>query len=438
MDQSCTDYAWGKRSVSATGLFSWDGAPGDRCWNLVNFCVAHTPKPRRPSPVWRCTDKIGFQQAVIDDMPAEFTSVDHFHDFVASKMSAFESNISAKARIRTWEPFAIKELRRRIRICLDPARADTMRMRLFNVRVAWAKRRDDARTENELRHRRLKSKKLGNLFPYNSLEVDGIPTVEQELWPCEVVNEFERRWKQSETWDRDLMECQGALSDHAVTVTAYEVRACLNEMTRKARRDIHSVSVEAISLVHKLCVPLAVLCSHVLSSDSWASQLKTHGRVRCKVAGSSKVSDSRGILPMERLAELCHRLWISKCSSILQAFSKRNQTDCLMLGSGRGSGTAEVSFAQMLVLEKGRDRHNAGGIAQADIKQHHDSVPWGATVRGLVSAGVELSWASAGIRLHRCPKVYLKVGRFWTLVIRRSRGVHIGASSAALLARGCR
>ena len=56
-------------------------------------------------------------------------------------------------------------------------------------------------------------------------------------------------------------------------------------------------------------------------------------------------------------------------------------------------------------------------------------------MRGLFRLGLDVGEAGAGIRLHRCPQVILKIGQICTRPITRSRGLLTGANTASVLAR---
>ena len=75
-----------------------------------------------------------------------------------------------------------------------------------------------------------------------------------------------------------------------------------------------------------------------------------------------------------------------------------------------GGQPADIAFCAAQVLEKARDRRNEGAIAQADIATYHDVVKWSTTCSGLLRRGIARNWVSACLRLHRCPKVVLKIG----------------------------
>ena len=84
----------------------------------------------------------------------------------------------------------------------------------------------------------------------------------------------------------------------------------------------------------------------------------------------------------------------------VEACSSDRGVKTILLGSGKGSQTQDVTFTASQVLEKARDRHNAGAVAQADIQKFHDCVPWGFVLKGLLGRGIPQGWARAALRLH--------------------------------------
>ena len=118
---------------------------------------------------------------------------------------------------------------------------------------------------------------------------------------------------------------------------------------------------------------------------------------------------------------------------MLDAESARKGLNVLVSGGSRGSQTQDITFTMAQVLEKARDRHDAGAIAQADIEKFHDHVPWGFTLKGLLSRGISEAWARAALRLHRCPRVVLRVGHSLTRTLERTRSVLTGSASSGML-----
>ena len=144
---------------------------------------------------------------------------------------------------------------------------------------------------------------------------------------------------------------------------------------------------------------------------------------------------TRGLLPQTVLLNLLNRIIIMNVGPLLDSASVASGVHRYILGATKGNQTQDITFSCAQVLEKGRDRHNAAAVAQADIAKFHDCVPWGFTLKALIGRSVPIEWACAALRVHRMPKVHLRVGRAATRVLERTRGVLTGAASSGMLAR---
>ena len=143
---------------------------------------------------------------------------------------------------------------------------------------------------------------------------------------------------------------------------------------------------------------------------------------------------NKGLLPQTVLLKIMNRIVMSKLGPFIDAASERYGFSNVVLGGVRGSQPQDISFTVSQVLETGRDRSK---VAQADVEKLHDYVPWGVTLKGLLSRQVPPAWAHAALRLHRLPNVVLRVVASTTQSLERTRGVLTGAASSGMLSRIC-
>ena len=179
----------------------------------------------------------------------------------------------------------------------------------------------------------------------------------------------------------------------------------------------------ALRMVPEVAQPLAVLAGKLLSSDEGWENMSIQGFVKGKARGPIPVSKTRGLLPQTVLLNILNKLVMGRLGPTLDAESVRRGVNALVSGGSRGSQTRDITFTIAQVLEKARDRHDGGAVAQTDIEKFHDHVPWGFVLKGLLSRGISDAWARAALRLHRCPKVVLRVGPSCTCTLERSRSV---------------
>ena len=433
---SFIDHCFVPLTSRATGTIVWDEIVGDHAWIDLALNIADM-RVRRKRTTWKCSNPHDFRLDVLATMPTSFTSPHHFECFVAAKVEQYQSPLSARQRRLMWEPFAIKDLRARIRNCTEESVRVTLCQRLFKARVAWAKNRDIIATEKEVKAKRQRSVKRVNLFPLTEVQIDGVAQQDPDLWAAEAEKDFGMRWTQHQQADQDLFNELSGSVPASVVVYEFEVWRAIDQLKKPWALDHAGVCAAALRMVPEMAEPLSRLAAWVLSSDEEWDQISVQGFVKGKERGCIPMSKTRGLLPQTVFLNILNRIVMGRIGPILDAASESLGVKDLMLGGAKGSQPQNITFASSQVLEKGRDRHDAAAVAQADVEKFHDCVPWGFTLKALLARKVPDEWARAALRLHRCPRVQLRVGSATTRVLERSRSVLTGAASSGMLARLC-
>ena len=144
---------------------------------------------------------------------------------------------------------------------------------------------------------------------------------------------------------------------------------------------------------------------------------------------------TRGLLPQTALLKFLNRIVLNVVNPFLDSWSSEHGLNHCLMGSGKGKQTRDFVFVANSILEKGRDRRGAAGIAGGDIQKCHDVIPWGQTLRGLKRRNVPHEWANALIRLHRCLVVNMVAASCKVLALERTRSALTGSPSAGPAAR---
>ena len=141
----------------------------------------------------------------------------------------------------------------------------------------------------------------------------------------------------------------------------------------------------------------------ILSDDSaWGSIVQT-GNVKGKVLSPVTPSQTRGMVLQLVTLQLCNYLILNRILPKLDAYARDLDVEGVVLGCGKGGDTMDICFSMTQVLEKARDRMNAGAVAIADVRKCHDEVHWGQALAGALRRGFEHDDAVALLRLHRLP-----------------------------------
>jgi hypothetical protein len=433
-DPSYIDHCFFPITAHASGDIVWDEVIGDHAWIDVVLHISDRRVRRKPT-TWKCLDLHAYREDVIQSLPETFNSSEHFEVFFADKMEAHKSPLSARQRRKYWEPFAIKNLRARIRNSTDEVTRVTLSQRLFKERVAWAKNRDVLAKEQDLKQKRHRGVKRQMLVPLTEILIDDTPQVDPTLWASEAETDFQSRWRQDKQADLALFEALDGSLPASMVVYDSDVWRAIDQLKKPWALDRAGVCAAALRLVPEVAQPVASLASLLLSSDDEWEHVVVEGFVKGKERGLIPMSKTRGLLPQTVLLNILNRIVMGRISPHLDAASERLGVKNIILGGGKGSQPQDITFATAQVLEKGRDRMNAGAVAQSDIEKFHDRVPWGFTLKGLLSRQVPEAWARAALRLHRCPRVHLRVGSVSTRTLERTRSVLTGSPSAGMLAR---
>ena len=435
-DPSYIDHCFIPVASHASGAIVWDEVIGDHAWIDVVLNIADRRVRRKPT-TWKCRDLHAYREDVLSSLPAFFESAGHFEKFFSGKVEEHRSPLSARQRRKIWEPFSIKVLRAQIKNSTDESERVSLSQRLFKERVAWAKNRDVLAAAQEVKAKTRKSVKRQRLFPLTEIEIDGVLQTDPASWASDAESDFESRWRQEVLSDLAMFEDLDGSMPASVVVYDSDVWRAIDALKKPWVLDHAGVCGAALRLVPEVAEPLAILASLLLSSDSEWDEISVQGFVKGKERGQIPMSKTRGLLPQTVLLNVLNRIVMAKIGPRLDAASEHLGVKNLILGGAKGSQPQDITFTVAQVLEKGRDRHDAAAVAQSDIEKFHDTVPWGFTLKALLSRQVPEEWARAALRVHRCPRVQLRVGSEMTRNLERSRSVLTGSPSAGMLARLC-
>ena len=137
--------------------------------------------------------------------------------------------------------------------------------------------------------------------------------------------------------------------------------------------------------------------------------------------------------------QIASQVVLAHLSPKMDEWSERHGLSGVVLGTGKGGQTRDVTFFVTQVLEKARDNFNKGALAVADIRKCHDELPWAAAFQaafqGALRRGISKDDACAFLRLHRMPRILFEVDGRSTRILQRTRGALTGSSSASAMAR---
>ena len=165
--------------------------------------------------------------------------------------------------------------------------------------------------------------------------------------------------------------------DAPVVVYERDLWNAIQQLKKPWVRDHVGVCSAALRLVPEVAQTLAVLICRVAACDQQFDGVFIQGFVQGKRRGKIPMSKTHGLLPQPVFLNIVNRLIIAKGGPFIDEASLAYDISTCILCSFKGSQPQDVSFSMLHVLETARDRHDSAAVAQADVEQFHDTLPWG-------------------------------------------------------------
>lgn len=169
---------------------------------------------------------------------------------------------------------------------------------------------------------------------------------------------------------------------------------------------------------------------------TWAGLTAT-GYASSKVKDCPRSNQLRLILPMPALVYLLHSTVTQVIKPYMVQHSVMRNTADHILANTPNSQVQDVVWAVRRTLEIGADRRGCAAVAQADVSQQFDRLPWGRSFVALLRRGVPIPWARAAIRCQAEPQIKAMFTALpgTTPVIDRDAGYLTGSPLSAIMSR---
>ena len=173
-------------------LSSCEGAPGDHCWLSwsIQFRTCWRSQLARR---WHC-NFAQFQADMDSNCPDSFRDWQQAQQWLVSRMESSTVRHSRRLRRLFWEPFAVKDLRRRIRIATDDHDRNDLSKQLFELRRRVAADRELIELRGDASFGKRIHKRPNNLFPVTEFVSGDVVSRSSDELAAAMTSEFERRW----------------------------------------------------------------------------------------------------------------------------------------------------------------------------------------------------------------------------------------------------
>ena len=181
--------------------------------------------------------------------------------------------------------------------------------------------------------------------------------------------------------------------------------------------------------------PILALIENCLNDSSYMRQIEIHGVFKSKVAGTPSTEKLRSLLPQAAILSYMNLIVAVELEHVVNIVMPRHPG--IYVGGGtRGTQTLDIGSTITLSLEKMIESKSHGGIAQADVYKYYDEIDLLVMINRLVTnCRVPEALVAAAIRLQVDPFTIFHLRDKTFPVGRRTKGVHTGSQTAAILGR---
>ena len=173
--------------------------------------------------------------------------------------------------------------------------------------------------------------------------------------------------------------------------------------------------------------------SNVLASHSLMTEFVVSASAFGKTSNVSPVADVRVIVPLPALMQLADVILSKRLDSFLGCCWP---PDLAIMECARPkTQVMDIAFAASMFVEKDLDLLSFGGFAQADVRQHYDTLAMVRIFRWLIQKGCDRALASCALRHQLAPRVMITLGSFSSHISSRCVGGITGSRVAGQLGR---
>ena len=430
---SCIDYVASSPNFVVSTWCDWTFGFSDHAFLFSELSLKLT-FPKRGKRFWNISGESACLE-VLGQMPLEpsegITSV---CQKLICIQDSHESDLSCAERSYLRMPFELRLFYRKAETssCQDDRRMWQLRARTRR-RIWIAELKTIARLRTVRQGRVLaKSKKL------NSLQ--GVVTANgriSDLQECSSIIStfFGRKWGGSDYHSLELLKDIFASSDRCtLDLTVDELSSSFGRIHKRLRRGSDGICVGILELLF-IAQPqvFCVWFSNVLASFMSMSECTVSASAFGKVSNFSQLEDVRVIMPLPAIMQLADVVISQRLDSFLIECWPRSAM--VMECARPRTQVMDIAFAVSMLIEKDLDLGSQGGFAQADVRQHYDTLSMIRIYRWLLRKGCDRALASCALRLQLAPCVFITLGSFSSRVSSRCIGGLTGSRVAGQLGR---
>ena len=369
---SCLDYAVASPGLISASACDWTYSFSDHAL-VVYRLTPKLPRFRRVQRAWHVID----ESACIDqlkEMP--FHSADSIGDVCEKLMVAqnvHESQLTCRQRRLIRMPFELRQFYRNAANSTCEADRRMWQLRAKTRRKTWAAEMRTAARIKAVRSGRVlqKSKKL---HPIHSVVCDGERTSDLDTCSAKIADFFAAKWGCRNLHIRsEVSDLLSLYNDCKVLWTLEEVSMAFRKLGKRCRRNFDGLCVRIMEYLF-IAQPLTFTewMSTVLASCASMNEVELGASAFGKLSSATTLQDVRVIVPLTAFLQITDVLLATRLESFLQQLWPVNPL--LMECARPHTQVMDIVFAASIFVEKDLDLLSHGAFAQADVRQHYDSL----------------------------------------------------------------
>ena len=431
---SCLDFAIGSFQLVSNVICDWSLPFSDHALLVFELNLKQTVV-KRPKRNWNLLD---FDQCVNDLGDLAFgtdESIVALTDKLIARQDVHECKLTCAQRRVQRMPFELRQFyKNAANACSDADR------RMWQIRAKLRRKKwiADMRTERCIR----KVRAGGVLNRSSKLhQVQGVILRSghhiSDLDECSttVANFFSQKLGARDLHTRSVLK--DIFSRHegrAIDLSVDEVAAAIGAIRRSHRRNYDGACVHIFELLF-LAQPerFSKWFSTALASYSKMAGIHIFGFAFGKVKSVTTLDDVRMIVPLTSFMQIADVVLARRLSEFID--SHFVPYPCFMECARPHTQVMDIVGAASLFIEKDLDLGSHGALAQADVRQHYDTLCLLRIFLWLVENGCDAAVASCALRHQLVPAILVSLGSTAAPIRDRSLGGLTGSRVAGQLGR---
>ena len=332
----------------------WDDAPADHAFIrfVLHVASAHV-RPRRRFSAWHARSDQEFLIATQANPPPDDMCIDTFVSYMKDMQALTCTPLNRRQRRLLREPFAVKSLRSKLRLCTQRRQRQKIQDEIWNLRRWFYSVQRSRDLVASVRRGRVlqKNTKLHNIEALNTGEHI---TCDCQSIGTAAVSFFANKWCVDDHETSNASKSWLARDRERYFIKWSVAQTALQRLKQTTNCDYMGVSFRAMYLLlqkKKTAFPIIGLVQSCLNDSNLIRHIELHGVFKSKVLGTPTVEKLRTLLPQAALLSYMNSIITVELEFSINAAMPRHPG--IYTGEGtRGTQTLDIGSAISLGIEQ--------------------------------------------------------------------------------------